>query len=381
MTVMRTIISILAALFLAAPAYASGEDAIGRANLDGSDADQNFIPTSPFVPSLAVDGGHIYWANPNYRAGEAAYMIARANLDGSGVQETFIPVASPPHGIAVDGGHIYWTTSSSVGRANLDGSGVEDGFITTNTPIGALDVDGAHIYWVSATDATVSIARANVDGSGVEPHFIDLPGGGPGQGLAVDASHIYWTSAGGPNGAAIARANLDGSGIEPDFLSVQSFPTGVAVDASHVYFSTAFQPDGASIGRANLDGSAVDPNFITGASRPGDVAVDAGHVYWANQLNPEMPPHGDDDNTPPRTVITDGPPNRTHKHRVTFEFDSNEAAVTFTCRLDRRQWNACTSPTTVRHLRHGKHRFYVRAIDSSDNLERIPAKYKFKVVG
>src|SRR5262245_61349043 len=85
----------LAACFLAAVSTASGAiywnhagltgEEIARANLDGSNVDPDFIafpkadgPTTRLVcEGIAVDAMHIYWAE------YAAHAIGRANLDGS----------------------------------------------------------------------------------------------------------------------------------------------------------------------------------------------------------------------------------------------------------------------------------------------------------
>jgi len=82
---------------------------------------------------VAVDGGHIYWANL------FSDTIGRANLDGTGVNQSFITGASTPVGVAVDGQHVYWGNQGprTIGRANLDGSGVNQSLIATaNLPYG-----------------------------------------------------------------------------------------------------------------------------------------------------------------------------------------------------------------------------------------------------
>ncbi|MGB2852602.1 MAG: hypothetical protein WBC01_13155 [Solirubrobacterales bacterium] len=103
--------------------------AIGRANLDGSGVDQSFITTLGFPGGLTVDADHVYWVNSNIAA-DFSGAIGRANLDGSGVEQvfTFSPAAgaSPtfPAGLAVDAGHIYWAdfANGTVVRSTLDGT-------------------------------------------------------------------------------------------------------------------------------------------------------------------------------------------------------------------------------------------------------------------
>ena len=60
------------------------EDAIGRANNDGSAVDMNFITGCRGVKGVTVGGGYIYWAN--LQGG----TIGRAKIDGSEVNQSFI---------------------------------------------------------------------------------------------------------------------------------------------------------------------------------------------------------------------------------------------------------------------------------------------------
>jgi virginiamycin B lyase len=235
---------------------------IGRANLDGSGANQSFITGANVPIGVAVDGQHVYWAN------EADNSIGRANLDGSGADQGVITGASNPFGVAVDGQHVYWTNNvgNSIGRANLDGSGADQGFITgASNPFG-VTVDGQHIYW--ANESTGTIARANLDGSSVNYGFVT--GVNAPFGVAVDARYVYWSDLGDNT---IGRANLDGSGADQSFITGANSPLAVAVDGRYIYWANE---NGNTIGRANLDGTGVNQSFITGASNPGGVAVDAG---------------------------------------------------------------------------------------------------------
>jgi virginiamycin B lyase len=74
---------------------------------------------------VAVDAGHVYWANV------VAGTIGRANLDGTGANQSFIGGASRPRGVAVDARHVYWTdeATGTIGRANLDGTDANHSFI------------------------------------------------------------------------------------------------------------------------------------------------------------------------------------------------------------------------------------------------------------
>ena len=169
--------------------------AIGRANLDGTGVNETFITLcckgypagllgGPYA--IAVDGTYIYyWLDGNYDG----VGIGRANLDGTGVNEQFItpllhefPVGNP-WGIAVDATHIYFTdeivvggnsnqVEYTIGRANLDGTGVNETFIGGIGYGGGVAVDGTHIYWTNPQAHT--IGRANLDGTGVNQSFVSL---------------------------------------------------------------------------------------------------------------------------------------------------------------------------------------------------------------
>ncbi len=58
-------------------------------------------------------------------------IVGRANLDGTGVNQNFVTEISNGLGdIAVDGTHIYGTGTGTIRRANLDRAGVDQSFIS-----------------------------------------------------------------------------------------------------------------------------------------------------------------------------------------------------------------------------------------------------------
>ena len=87
--------------------------AIGRANLDGTGVERAFIPfpSGSYPGAVEVDDSYIYWINsrPDPLSGET---IGRANLDGSGVDQSFIDGFGAhtnfPFDLALDAGHLYW---------------------------------------------------------------------------------------------------------------------------------------------------------------------------------------------------------------------------------------------------------------------------------
>jgi hypothetical protein len=141
--------------------YWDSGSAIGRANLDGSSPNANFISgIETMGEELAVDSSHLYWVDGSVGGG----AVGRANLDGSGVDETFIPGGILVRGVAVDPSYVYWSndyTAPSIQRANLDGSGATT--LVGGPASGYIAVDGSHVYWTG--ESNDAIGRANLDGS------------------------------------------------------------------------------------------------------------------------------------------------------------------------------------------------------------------------
>ena len=98
--------------------------------------------------------------------------------------QTFIAGLDAPNGVAVDSGHIYWADfgHGSIGRAPIGGGAADDDFIDGLNEPSAVAVDAGHVYWTSFPDN--AIGRAGIDGTGSNTAFI-AGAGGP-NGIAVD---------------------------------------------------------------------------------------------------------------------------------------------------------------------------------------------------
>ncbi len=249
---------------------------IGRETLSGSPANVNQSLVTGirqlFHVGVAVDSQHLYWTNGAF--------IGRSNLDGTGANQQFINLApSTASYVVADDRYLYWSNGIEIGRANLNGTDVITNFLSLpgENP-GGLAVDSSHIYWADRTNS--AIGRANLDGTGANPTFIT--GANDPTDVAVDGQYVYWTAlttSGRPPAGAIGRANLDGTGANPSFITGAAEPFGITVDYSHIYWANDYncnyltQPPsacaGGTIGRANLDGTAVDQSYITASQFAG----------------------------------------------------------------------------------------------------------------
>ncbi len=244
---------VVAAAFAAAPAagyvYWSGDNSISRSANDGTSVQPEFfcVGRGPSY-GIALDRSHVYWTN--YEKG----TIGRARLNGTAVESEFITGASNPWGVAVSGGYVYWVNkgAGTIGRANLDGSEVTQEFIKRLYTPYEVVVNGQYIYWNSFEG---SIGRASIDGLFVEPTFIEAESAA--WGLALDSGHLYWVN----DDDSISRANLDGTGTNPAFIrnigSSQNLQiVGLAVDAHHVYWK-----NWRFLGRAGIAGGRPTRRF------------------------------------------------------------------------------------------------------------------------
>ena len=85
------------------------------------------------------------------------------------------------------------------------------------------------------------------------------------------------------------------------------------------------------------------------------------------------------DVTDPNTVLVGRKPRSSTRKWARVRFGSTEAGSTFECRLDGGRYRPCRSPHKVTHLRPGRHKLFVRAVDASGNVDRTALKYKWRV--
>jgi streptogramin lyase len=211
-----------------------GQESIGRANLDGSGKDPNFILGVSFPSGVAVNATHVFWTEAIASSCDITLtncigFVGRANLDGTGVDYDFIRTQGSTHGVAVNSTHIYWGGLTGdeigfIGRANLSGSGAVHKLISDVGAPSGPSLSGTHIYWANAFGD--ELGRANLNGTGANRSFI--PGGTPPWATAVHGGQLYWTDSGGDS---IGRANLDGSGADRKFITGAKSPEGIAVDS------------------------------------------------------------------------------------------------------------------------------------------------------
>ena len=299
---------------------------IGRAGIDGvSELDPNFLEEHRAV-GVAVDSKYIYWADP------VDGTIGRAELDGENADDEFIvpkavtveeetepkpgeivivkeEVPSKPNYLAVGAGHIYWTNTAdgknehgTIGRADIEGTlaSQEPECVKGASNPQGIAVNATNIYWANAGGGNNrSIGRAEIDCGGAVQSFLnmgfasELP-----YGVALSGTHLYWI-AGEDNSSGnsyLQRVPLVGiANTDLVFLSSTAEPRGLAVAGIDVYW--AAQGDKA-IGHAvwpdaEPTPTTIDKGFIKLDGAPSGLAIDAAHLYWSTDGETRPSPGND----------------------------------------------------------------------------------------
>ena len=260
---------------------------IGRANLDGSTPNQLFIPHEAGVgdPSgIAVTPSSIYWQHDGNR-------IGRANIDGTGADPDFIITTSTACGLAADSDFLYFLGAGGtrIGRASLDGSVVTPDFASIPDAFCGLSADYNYLYWGS--DAGNTVGAVPVAGGAPDPGYVDAGtmGGGP-SGVAVNSQFIFW---GNYDTGAIARANLNGSAIKPGLIP-DAGVTGPPEDPSQLTAAPAnkitvnFVAVNRKRGTATIQAKVPSPGVVT--MDEADGAPDGGaSTASVQQVSMELP--------------------------------------------------------------------------------------------
>jgi hypothetical protein len=239
-----------------------GGGTIGRADINGSEVDPDFIcgekkATQPGEPAerlisnpqgIAVNATHIYWANAAM-IDPTKCSIARASIDGSEVEWDFQrPLANrAPYGVALSATHVYYDPNDEennggyIARTPLEGGEEEYRFVG-EAGLRGMAIEGEHLYWASQSEG--AIGRSDLALGNIENKFIEIPG--KLNGLAANPEHLYWTANGegaGNPGADLYRYEPGGevlSDLTPlatgNGAEVQGV-LGVSADGSYVYFA------------------------------------------------------------------------------------------------------------------------------------------------
>jgi hypothetical protein len=165
--------------------------------------------------------------------------------------------------------------------------------------------------------------------------------------------------------SAVDYATSDGTATAGGDYTAASGTMSFAVGETSKTFAVPIIEDGVVEG---------DETVVLTLSSPMDARLGVPSTATLTINDDDTPP----DTTAPDTKITKGPKKKTFLRKAKFAFVSTEIGSTFQCKVDRKAWNACTSPYKIK-VKPGKHKFLVRAIDTAGNVDATPAAWKWTV--
>jgi len=355
-------------------------------------------PANVIAGTQGARGFQINGVGGNDRAGES---VAAADVNGDGVGDVIVGAPGADNNGRTDSGSAYVVFGQRLadpadveltavgGRGfRIDGQGAGDA--------AGLSVAGGDVNGDGNADAIVGARLADNNGrmnSGStyvvygtrppNPPNVDL------QSLGASGFRIDGAVAGDEAGESVGSAgDLNGDGVDdvvvgaPDATPDARMDAGAAfvVDGRH-----AVDPadvDLANVGKRGLEllgptgelvgVSVAGTDDLNGDGHP-DIIVSATRVGAAYLI----------DVTGPETTIDSGP-KLTNDTTPTFAFHASEPA-SFRCSIDQgmASFGPCSGPagidTPAHALADGTYTFRVRAVDTSGNADRTPAKRRFTV--
>jgi parallel beta-helix repeat protein len=264
----------------------------------------------------------------------------------------------------------------------VGGNSPSDENVISGTRDDAIAIEGA--------EATVSEVARN-RGSENGGLFIDLggdgeanPSGGPNGGIQppqiVAATQTTTSGAGAEPGARIRVFRKAG----PEAGELESFLAETIADSGGNWKVGYAALPGGTIVAATQTSVAGGTSELTMSAVSGVPGGGGGGGGGSNGVPCLLssgcgPPPGNP-RPFPKTTIVKGPKKKSHSRTARFKFDSDQSGSTFQCRLDGRRFGKCTSPRKYENLKPGKHRFEVRAVGSSGEVDPTPAMRKFQIL-
>jgi len=318
---------------------------LGNATVTGNT--WTFTPTTPLA-----EGPHTVTATATDAAGNTATDSNTFTVDTT-------PPAAPVVSTPANGSTIADNTPTYTGTAepgstvtiSVDGTVVGTATADSSgnwsfTPVTGL-TNGSHSVNATATDAAGNLSPVSNTNT-----------------FTVDATiPVAPVVTGPPNGTVTSDSTPTISGTAPANSTVTVFVDGTAVgttlsDAAGNWTFTPTTP----LADGPHDITATTTNAAGNTSPPSNtvrITIDTGA---------------------PDTTIVSGPAGNTESTSATFDFSSNEAGVSYECKLDNGEFLPCTDPVTFENLAEGPHTLQVRARDTAGNVDPTPATATWTVV-
>ncbi|WP_368670353.1 Ig-like domain-containing protein [Myxococcus sp. AM011] len=343
------------------------------------------------APDTRIDSGPEALTNQALAAfvfsSNEASVTYECGLDGA----AFAPCTTPAElGPLADGEHTLAVRARDAAGNVDDSPATHTWTVDTLAPVVAITfpaqgevLDTATVTYAgtSEPDSTVTVVVDGVTLGSVEVGSSGqwtLPGGS----VLADGPHTVFvtaTDAAGNTSAGVTHTfNVD---VEPPETSFTQTPPSLTRQTSATFgFGSDESPvtyecslDGATFAACanplELLGLTDGEHTLEVRARDADDNVDPTPASYTWTV----------DTTAPDTFIASGPPLTEAPALAIFDFDSNEAGVTYECSLDGAAYAPCTDPVSLTDLALGTHVMNVRAVDSAGNVDDSPASYTWVV--
>jgi len=327
-----------------------------NANFAGASADGSHLF---FVTAEAlVDADTDTRVDVYERSSSATTLISTGSINGNGPHDAQL------QGVSVDGTRAF--------------------FITKERLTGEDDFAGEEDVYVRSASGTLLVSAENDPELELGPPPPDLERTDPASPGASTEPKIIGSE---PEAAAAIKlyASPDCSG-EPvatgsaEELADPGIAVTVAVGSTTSFRATAEAEGFISACSEPLTYEQRDPTSPPSGGSGG--GSEGGSSGGGGTTVPSPPAQREKPEVMPETRITFGPASRTRIRRPVFRFvdETGQEGTRFLCRIDRRAWKPCDSPTRLRRLTPGPHKFSVRAQSAGGALEPTPASRRFRLV-
>jgi hypothetical protein len=247
-----------------------------------TDGQTSTLVGSEWAPrSVAVGGGHVYWANSFGPNGPNDGRLRRIPIGGGSAETVAFPVAQPFDVRVVDT-QVVWgeqgivsVAEGGIWHAPLDGSAAAVKAPTDVAIVSAIDPHPSGTYWAAilpnqsqvvqevdiATGATITLASSLANA------------------IVTDGTNLYFSTAGTIHAVAL----IGGSTV--DVVTGLHNAVDLEIDGTTLYFADTGQSgqQNGAVKKCGLNG--LNLQTIAGdLAGPSALTVAGGHVYWVDTV-------------------------------------------------------------------------------------------------
>lgn len=243
-------------------------EGILRAPIAGGVVERPWLATVSEIVAVRVDAEYVYWADGT------KLTIGRAKLDGSEVEPEWVKLTGFPRDLAIGPEYLYiLENSKGLGRVKLDSTGLQEQWpnepAESLVPGKAMTLTGEYLYLTG----TEEITRFNINTRVTNYVWMEYPPEYPGGfGIATDGTYLYVVLEGekGHNWhRPIARINIATKTYEPTtFIGPEEGPFiyGVTVDAGYIYWTAEVEEEEGIVAVGKATGAILLAGTATGTA-------------------------------------------------------------------------------------------------------------------